>query len=137
MTVCVLDSSAALAWVLPAENHVASDALLDKIVEGGAVAPGLWRLEIGNVLLVAERRRRITLAERQQAVSALAELPIHIDPHTAAHAWAETLNLAAGHNLTIYDASYLELAIRLVLPLASLDQALCRAAAACGVDLYF
>lgn len=135
MTVCVLDSSAALAWVLPNENNTANDALLDQIIESGAAAPGLWPLEIANVLLAAERRGRITLAERQQAVSTLAELPVQIDPNTASQAWRETLNLAASRKLTIYDASYLELALRLRLPLASLDQALRLAAADCGVAL--
>ncbi len=135
MTVCVLDSSAALAWVLPNETSGSTDALLDQVAEGGAVAPGLWPLETANALLMAERRGRITLAERQQALSTLAELPIQIDPHTAGAAWRETLNLAASRKLTVYDASYLELALRLSLPLASLDQALRQAATDCGVAL--
>ncbi len=135
MTACVLDSSAALAWVLPGENHATGDTLLDQVAEEGAVAPGLWPLETANVLLVTERRGRITLAERQQALVTLAELPIRIDPQTAGYAWGETLNLAAARNLTVYDASYLELALRLGLPLASLDQALRHAAAECGVTL--
>jgi predicted nucleic acid-binding protein len=135
VTVCVLDSSAALAWVLPNENNAANDALLDQIIESGAAAPGLWPLETANVLLIAERRGRITLAERQQAASTLAELPIQIDSNTASQVWRETLNLAASRKLTVYDASYLELALRLRLPLASLDQALRQAAADCGVAL--
>ena len=135
MTVCVLDSSAALAWVLPNENSAANDALLDQITGGGAVAPGLWPLEIANVLLVAERRGRITLMERQQALSTLGELPIQVDPQTAGRAWRETVDLAASRKLTVYDASYLELALRLGLPLASLDQELRQAAKDCGVTL--
>ena len=135
MTLCVLDSSTALAWMLPAESSAESDALLDRIAEAGAVVPGLWRLETANGLLMAERRGRITLAERQEALSILADLPIQTDPHTAGHAWTETLALAAARNLTVYDASYLELAMRAGLPLASFDRALREAAAGCGVRL--
>lgn len=135
MTVCVLDSSVALAWILPDESNAAINALLDQIAAAGAAAPGLWRLETANVLLGAERRRQITLAERRQALLLLGKLPVQVDTQTASQAWGETLDLAAARDLTVYDATYLELAVRLSLPLASLDRALRRAAAACGVAL--
>lgn len=135
VTLCVLDSSAALAWVLPIESSPQTDALLDRIADSGAAVPGLWPLETANTLLVAERRGRITLTERREALLMLADLPIQIDPHTAGHAWTDTINLAAARTLTVYDASYLELAMRAGLPLASLDWALCQAAQACGVSL--
>lgn len=135
MTRCVLDSSVALAWVLPGEGGASTEALLDEVVSVGAAVPGLWPLETANVLLAVERRGRITLAERQQALAALKELPIRIDPHTAAHAWGDALHLASSRDLTLYDASYLELALRLGLPLASLDRRLREAPAACGVAL--
>ena len=135
MTLCVLDSSTALAWVLPDESSPESDALLDRIADAGAAVPGLWHLETANILLVAERRGRVTAIERQKALSALADLPIQVDPHTAGQAWTNTLTLAAAHNLTVYDASYLELAMRAGLPLASLDRVLRLAAEACGVRL--
>ena len=135
MTSCVLDSSAALAWVLPTEGSAEGDALLEQVAEAGALVPGLWRLEVANALLMAERRRRITWAERQEALSILADLPIQTDPHTAGHAWTETLALAAAWNLTSYDASYLELAMRAGLPLASWDRALREAARECGIGL--
>ena len=135
MTACVLDSSAALAWVLPGETSQAGDALLDQVADDGAAVPGLWPLETAHVLLTAERRGRITLAERQQALITLAELPVQVDAKTAGQAWGETLTLAAARHLTVYDASYLELALRLGLPLASLDQALRQAATECGVKL--
>lgn len=133
MTACVLDSSAALAWVLPGESSDAGDALLDQVAEHGATVPGLWALETAHVLLTAERQGRITLAERRQALSTLIALPIQVDAKTATQAWEETVMLAAAHNLTVYDACYLELALRLSLPLATLDQALRHAAAVCGV----
>ena len=132
---CVLDSSVALAWLLPGEAVPATEALLAMVGTLGAAAPGLWPLEIANVLLMAERRGRITLAERTQALASLAELPIQIDERTATLAFGATSALAAGSDLTIYDACYLELALRLGLPLASLDRPLCRAALAAGVPL--
>jgi predicted nucleic acid-binding protein len=135
VTLCVLDSSVALAWVLPDEGDAAIDALLDDVAGADAAVPGLWPLETANVLLAAERRGRVTLAERQQALTTLAELPIRIDPHTAAHAWSDALHLASFRGLIIHGASYLELALRLRLPLASLDRELREAAAGCGVAL--
>jgi predicted nucleic acid-binding protein len=134
MSHCVLDSSAALAWVLPAEGSEAADQLLERIVIEGAVVPSLWPLEIANVLLMAERRGRITISERHQALATLAELPIHIEPSTATRAWTATLALAESHKLTVYDATYLEVAIRLALPLASYDRNLRQAATVCGVS---
>jgi predicted nucleic acid-binding protein len=135
VTLCVLDSSVALAWVLPGEVEAIAETLLNDVVSRGAVVSGLWRLEVANVLLAAERRGRITLAERQEALTTLADLPIRTDPHTVAHAWGDALHLAAARGLTLYDATYLELALRLRLPLASLDRELRAAAADCGVAL--
>ena len=135
MTRCVLDSSVALAWVLPDEGDAAPDALLDDVAGAGAAVPGLWPLETANVLLAAERRGRITLAERQQVLATLAELPIRIDPHSAARAGSDALHLASSRGLTLYDTSYLELALRLGLPLASLDREPRETTAAWGAAL--
>jgi predicted nucleic acid-binding protein len=132
---CVLDSSAALAWILPGEATPATEALLTEIGEHGAMAPGLWPIETANVLWIAERRGRISLAERTQALAILGELPVVVDERTAAQAFGATSALASGLGLTVYDACYLELALRLGLPLASLDRPLCQAAAAAGVAL--
>ena len=135
MSHCVLDSSAALAWVLPGESDEASDALLHEVANAGATVTGLWPLEIANVMLMAERRHRITTSERRRAIASLADLPILTDASTGARAWAETLALAENNDLTVYDASYLEVAIRLALPLATRDGALRQAATACGVPV--
>jgi predicted nucleic acid-binding protein len=131
----VLDSSAALAWFLPGEATPAIEALLDDVGDQGAVVPGLWPLEIANLLWLSEKRGRITLAERTQALTILGEMPIQVDDRTAALAFGATSALAAGRGLTVYDACYLELALRLGLPLASLDRDLHKAAAAAGVTL--
>lgn len=133
MTALVLDCSVALAWFLPAERSAATEALLDQVTEAGAVVPVLWRLEIGNVLLIAERKGRIVRAHRLTALAALRQLPIRVDPETGDHAWGSTMDLAATHALTLYDAAYLELALRTGLPIATLDQPLGHAARSVGV----
>ncbi len=135
MTRCVLDSSVALAWVLPGEGTDATEVLLDEIAADGAAASGLWPLETANVLLHAEKARRITIDERRRSLTTLAALPIHIDPDTAAQAWNRTLGLAEAQGLTLYDASYLELAQRRGLPLATLDRDLRAAAETSSVPL--
>jgi predicted nucleic acid-binding protein len=132
---CVLDCSAALAWILPGEATTATDTLLTDVVEQGATAPGLWPLETANVLWLSERQGRITFSERTQALRLLGELPIDIDEQTAAQAFRATSALAAAKDLTVYDACYLELALRRGLPLATLDRTLSKAASAAGVGL--
>jgi len=92
------------------------------------VGASLWRLEIANVLEMGVRRSRHDAGFRDATLSDLALLPIHLDPDTNEHAWGATVHLAVQHRLTVYDAAYLELALRRGLPLATLDQEL-RAAA--------
>ncbi len=135
MTHCVLDSSVALAWLLPGETTEATDQLLEHVSQAGAVAPALWPLEVANVMLNAERAGRVQAKDRLEALALLATLPIRIDGETAAHAWQDTLLLAETHRLTLYDATYLELARRRALPLATLDMALHAAAVKSGVAI--
>ena len=126
----VLDSSAALAWVFSDESAPEMDVVFDQVAERGAVVPSLWILEIANALTVAVRRERITRNERDDALADLAALDVSIDQETEQHAWKATLQLADRHGLSVYDASYLELAQRKRLPLVTLDHALVRAAEA-------
>jgi predicted nucleic acid-binding protein len=135
MAAFVLDSSVALAWFLPGEQTAKTEALLDQATEAGALAPGLWPLEVANIILVAERKSRITQAQRVRALTALAKLPIRIDTDAAGRAWNSTFDLALAHGLTVYDAGYLDLSLRSGLPLATLDRPLGRAASACGVPV--
>ena len=135
MAVCVLDASVALAWFVPDEGGGWAGSLLDCVTEDGAAVPGLWPLEVGNALLQAERRGRVTAAQRTGALGAIGGLPIEVDAETALRAWSETLGLAERFTLTLYDATYLELAQRRSLPLASLDRDLCAAGKALGLDL--
>lgn len=132
----VLDSSAALAWCFEDERTPALLGLLDRVVDQGAVAPSLWPLEVLNGLAMAERRKRLDASQRHRLASSLQALPVRIDPETVPQAWTVTAQLAESFRLTLYDAAYLELAQRLSLPLASLDQPLREAAAAIGLTLF-
>ena len=127
----VLDCSVTISWFMPDESFDFN--FLDQVAEEGAIVPSLWSLEIGNVLLIAERKKRITLEQRQKAIHILSELPVVVDTMTSNHAWLETMELAERHNLTLYDASYLELSLRRSLPLATFDKSLKKAAELSGV----
>ncbi len=131
----VLDCSATLAWIYNDETTHAVQAVFDAVCNGGAWVPGLWRLEVANVLEMGVRRSRHTADFRDATLSDLALLPIRLDPETDLHAWGATRRLSALYGLTVYDAAYLELARRRNLPLATLDQALRAAALTEGVPL--
>jgi len=124
----VLDSSIALAWVYADEATPPVREVLDAVIGSGAWVPGIWRLEVANVLEMGVRRGRSDAAFRDATLADLALLPIRIDPDTANHAWGATLRLAERYKLTVYDAAYLELALRRGLPLATLDAELRSAA---------
>lgn len=132
----VLDCSATLPWVFADEASPAADALLDQLVQGErAWVPALWHLELGNVLLGAKRRNRIDQAGIEAFLSRLAVYDIAVDDQTMERAWQKTFDLALQHGLSTYDASYLELALRRGLPLATLDRPLAAAARASGVPV--
>lgn len=121
----VLDSSLALAFVLEDEATPVTDQVLDSLGQGAeAYVPALWRWEVANVLCLAEHRNRIASADTHRHMTRLKMLPMVMDDE----AWNATLQLAKRHKLTIYDAAYLELAIRRDVPLGTLDLEL-RAAA--------
>ncbi|WP_157015969.1 type II toxin-antitoxin system VapC family toxin [Mesorhizobium xinjiangense] len=129
----VLDASLTVAWFFDDERTTATEDLLERVAEQGAVVPAIWKLEIANGLQTAVRRDRIDRALRDRALERLDALPIAIDPETLRHAWSATLGLADRYGLTPYDASYLELAERRRLPLATLDRALRNAAVSAGI----
>lgn len=131
----VLDCSIVAAWLLPGQKNDAIDRILTRVAEEGALVPGVWRIEVLNMLLMAERRRRIAGSDRARALAIVGQLPIDVDLETSDRAWAETASLAARFRLTAYDAAYLELAHRAGLPLATLDDDLRAAAAKLGVPL--
>ena len=134
MSAFVLDCSIAVAWLFEDEAKPQTDALLDRLEKDSAHVPGLWRLDIGNVLASAERRNRITPAQVSACLGLLDRLPIVTDAETENRALREILALARSENLTTYDAAYLELALRRGMELATLDKPLLRAAARCGIN---
>jgi predicted nucleic acid-binding protein len=132
----VLDCSVTMSWCFEDEVNEYSESILSSLQFSQALVPSLWALEVANVLLVAERRKRINAAQVAHAISLLQSLPISFDSLTAQQAMSATLSLGRFHALSAYDAAYLELALREGLPLATVDQRLIHAAQACGVSIF-
>ena len=128
----VVDASVAASWLLPDERHVVAEAAYKRIAHEQAVAPALWWFELRNMLIVNERRGRLDSVKTARALRLLRALPVAIDTGVE----EDTLmQLARRHRLTVYDAAYLELALRERLALATLDAALAAAARAEAVSL--
>jgi predicted nucleic acid-binding protein len=136
MSAGVVDSSIALTWCFEDEASPETDELFARVRDDGAIVPGLWHLELSNVLLQAEKRGRISKADVAQRLELIADLPISVDPETAARSWREILALARAEVLTAYDAAYLELAVRRGLPLMTRDGELASAAKRLGVVVF-
>lgn len=133
-TAFVLDASMAFAWVLPSQASTAAEALLKRVEEGDeVVVPPLWFLEVANGLLAAERRKTIAAPERRLALERLSGLALTIDETHARGAFGRTSALAEQYGLSVYDAAYLEVAIRRNLPLGTRDRALGLAAERSGI----
>jgi predicted nucleic acid-binding protein len=135
LTAFVLDASIALAWCFADEATPAADALLDRLADEEAAAPALWRLEVANALAMAERRDRLSAAGLTRSVALLQRLTVALDAEGTDRAFHDLLELARAERLTVYDAAYLELALRLGVPLASKDAELRKSAARLGLAL--
>lgn len=131
----VIDASVTLGWILREEGAHAVDLLFAQVAREGAIVPGIWRLEVANTLRVGIKRLRIDSAYRDAAIRRLSLLPVDVDNETNEHAWTRTLHLSEVHGLTVYDAAYLELAMRLGVPLATRDIELADAGQTAGVSL--
>jgi predicted nucleic acid-binding protein len=133
----VLDNSVSSAWCFRDESNSYTEAILQTATkDGGAVAPALWPIELANVLVVAERRKRITTEQREAFLKNLADLDIEIQTITTAQIFQQEMSLAIAHRLSVYDATYLGVAIRQQLPLATQDKQLIRAANDVGVAIF-
>ncbi|MEO8523382.1 MAG: type II toxin-antitoxin system VapC family toxin [Caldimonas sp.] len=127
----MVDASISAAWFLPDEATPSTEAALQATATHEVWVPALWLLEVGNLLLSAQRRKRITAEKRRELAAAAAALRIKVDREPVPIPVMD--ELAARHALSAYDATYLELAIRRSLPLATLDGALTAAMVKAGV----
>jgi predicted nucleic acid-binding protein len=131
----IVDCSVAMTWLFRDEATSKTAQLLARLANEAALVPAWWFIEVANVIAMAERKKRITLAQSNAFIADLGTLRIEADSDAAARAFSHLLPLCRSHKLTSYDAMYLELAIRRRLPLATLDADLRKAAKACGVGL--
>jgi predicted nucleic acid-binding protein len=132
----VVDASVGFAWVYPSQASAETDALLEGVEAGATVvAPALWFLEVANGLLAAQRRKLLTGSERKSALEMLSALRVTIDDESGHAAFHKTSTLAEKYGLSVYDAAYLEVALRRQLPLGSRDGALRSAAKRSGVKV--
>jgi predicted nucleic acid-binding protein len=132
----VMDCSVTMPWVLHNDATGYANKVLHCFEKGEAIVPDLWFLEVSNVLLVFERRKRINVAESEQFIKLLSELPINTDQGTGNRVFSKIILLAREYQLSTYDAAYLELAVREELPLATLDKNLRRSARKSGIELF-
>jgi len=131
----VLDASVTLSWAFREELNRYAQEGLKLLKQGQARVPALWFLEVANALLVAERRGRVKPADSERFLELLQELPISVEPILPERAFGEILLLAREQKLSVYDAVYLDLALRMRIPLATQDQALRAAASRGGVEI--
>jgi len=131
----VVDASVALTWCFDDEATPETRSLYDQLVTDSVAVPSIWPIELANILVASERRRRITTADTQHFIAILDELDIQIHPMPADDIFHVLLPLARTSGLTSYDAAYLELAMRSGLPLATRDRALANAARRNGVTV--
>ena len=132
----VLDASVTLAWCFADESTAYTEAVLDFLSSGSvALVPAIWPFEVANALLMAQRRKRITLAQVTSVLQRIALLPITIEFITMGRAFGAIFSGAQREGLTAYDAAYIELAMREGLAFATLDNGLRRAAQRAGVPL--
>lgn len=131
----VLDSSVALAMLLPDEMNAAADALGERLAGSGACVPCIWPLEVRNALLSALRQKRMTARELDERLRVLVDLPIEVEASPDPDRLAATVALARRYELTAYAAAYLELARQRGIPLATFDAPLRRACLGAKVAL--
>lgn len=129
----IVDCSIAVSWCFKDEATPVTEALLKRLPDEPAFVPAIWHLELGNILVRDERRKRITAYQFAECLKFISTLPLHTDEETTSHAWNEIISLAHAEKLTTYDAAYLELAMRKGLPLATKDKDLIDAARRSGI----
>jgi predicted nucleic acid-binding protein len=131
----IIDNSVVMAWCFQDETSQYADHILDRLELSTGFVPSIWPLEVCNVLLVAERKKRIGEADSTRFIALLSELPIIVEQEPPERMLKEIFALARKHNLSSYDASYLDLAMRKGLPIATLDKNVLAAAKQCKVPV--
>ena len=132
----VIDASVTVAWCFDDESTTFTEGILDLLSAGAeGVAPGIWPMEVANALLVAERRKRISMAQVTALLGRIVQLPVSVETIAPDRAFSQVLSVARQHQLTEYDAAYVELALRKGLPFATLDDKLRQAARTAGIKL--
>lgn len=134
-TLFVIDNSVVMSWCFKDEANAYADSILENLKTGRAIVPAIWPFEVANVLLVAERRKRLTQAASIHFLSLLMQLPITVEQESPLNAIQDLLFLGREVDLSSYDLSYLDLAMRKGCSLATLDQKLTQAAPLVGVPL--
>lgn len=124
----VIDNSVVMSWAFQDGANPYADAVLEQLAATSAIVPSIWPLEVVNVLLVAERRKRLKQADSVRFITLLSQLPIFVDQEWPDNRMEKLLALGRANTLSSYDASYLYLAMQMGLPLATLDQRLILAA---------
>ena len=132
----VIDNSVVMTWCFEDEANDYADSVLDKLAETTAMVPSIWALEVVNVLLTAERRKRLKQADSLRFMTLLSQLPIVVDHDRPEKMMKDLLDLGRSTGLSSYDAAYLELAMRNDYPLATLDKKLAEAARLVDVTLF-
>jgi len=135
----VLDNSVSMRWLLEtpkSSDQKYAEKVLKSLSDVDSIVPNLWHLEVSNVLLGAEKRTDIDVGDSEGFIIQLENLPIYVDPLTANQVFSRIINIARNYKLTTYDASYLELAMREGVPLATLDKDLRKAAKKAKIDIY-
>jgi predicted nucleic acid-binding protein len=123
----VVDNSVVMSWCFKDETNNYADTVLDMLIESAAVVPSIWPLEVVNVLILAERKKRLSESDSIRFLTLLSQLPIVVE-YERPDMMKELLALARSNNLSSYDASYLDLAMRKGFPIATLDNKLIEAA---------
>jgi predicted nucleic acid-binding protein len=136
LTRFVVDASVALCWYFPRQKTAYTEAIFDRLADGDeALAPALWPLEMVNSLVVAARQKAITLAQLDTFLADLKDLPIAVDLHGVGRSYSSIVRLCRQHQLSSYDAAYLDLALIEGVAIATLDKNLRTAATVAGVEL--
>jgi len=129
----IVDNSVVMSWCFKEQANPYADSILERLTEAVAYVPPVWSLEVVNVLLATERKKCISEADSVHFISLLSQLPIFVEYESPEKSMKDLLGLARIHNLSSYDASYLDLAMRKGLPLATLDKNLRKAAESTNV----